>query len=136
MSMKSGAFWILLIITLVLLGYLGLKFYERMLAARYHVGETIIKLPDGGPTWLSDDVVIKLVTYALISNSITVSDWGFVSSLQNSNSLVTRNTVASNYVSVMLTNANPNRTPNSISKLIGSVEFTNGTARIHLRRPK
>ena len=135
--MKSVAFWVLLFVTAVFLCFSGAWYFERALASRFYIGETTIRLGTSG-TVLSDDVVTQLVSFALASNSIARSNWTFVPSLQHAPSVVTRNVVDSNYVSVDLTNAQPYVfAKNKVGrKLYASVYVTNGLTHVRLGLPK
>jgi hypothetical protein len=135
--MKSAAFWVLLVITAILLYFAGTWLFNRALMSRFHIGEATIRLGTNG-TVLSDDVVTQLVSFALASNSIPASSWTFVPSLQDAPSVVTRNQADSNYVTVMLTNAHPYvfSRKKSGRKLIANVKLTNGVAEVTLGLPK
>jgi hypothetical protein len=135
--MKAGAYWILGGVTAILLCCAGGWHFERLLASRFYIGETTIRLGTED-TVLSDNTVTRLVSFALTSNSISTSNWTFVPSLQNAPSVVTRNQVNSNHVSVMLTNAHPYVFSKKKvgSKLIANVEVTNSLAQVTLGLPK
>lgn len=100
-------------------------------------GETSILLGADSAV-VTDGLVTQLVAFALLSNSIPAEGWVFVPSAQEPTSVVRRNVVYSNHVSVMLTSAVPHVLPGKgvRTRLIANVEFTNGAANVRLGFPQ
>jgi len=135
--MKSAAFWVLLIITVALLCLAGALHFDRALRRRMHIGEATIRLGTNG-TVLSDEVVTRIVSLAMVSNSIASSNWRFVPSLSGAPSIASRNLSDSNSVTVLLTNvgmhdSSKRKMPR---RLIANIKLTNGLAHVNLSRPK
>jgi hypothetical protein len=123
-SMK-GAGFILLLIAVLLLAFLGYEHGGGFLTRRHRIGEAIIRNPD-----LSERGVTQVVYLALISNSLVPSQWRFMPTPQDTTSVVNRNILNSNSASVMMSNIE------SGAKLIASLEVSNGVASVRLSRPK
>jgi hypothetical protein len=135
--MKMASFWILLLVTVSLLGWLSMRHFERMLTKRFYVGEATIRMLPSAPDYLSDALVRKYVEFALASNSLDPTRWRFLPTVQDTNAVISRHPLRSNDATVQLVHMDSNTSPHKMSnRLIVSLNLTNSKVHVYIRRPK